>query len=157
MKRPDTKMTIRRADLSDIDQLCHIENQVFDERLYHQTPRRQIRYQLSSKTVEIWIAYSNGQILGAMSLFFKRNSQFCRLYSIAVLPEYQGGEIGKKLFEFAEIRAAKKKLKGMMLEIRSDNTRHLERYKKLGYEEIYRVPDYYPDGMPCIKLKKRFE
>ena len=88
--------------------------------------------------------------------FFKKNTSLMRLYSIAVLPEFQGNAVGKALFEHAEDQVKLNAKKGLTLEVRLDNQRHIQRYLKLGYQPYSEVDEYYPDGMACLKLKKLF-
>lgn len=147
---------LRLASVKDLDALVDLEGRCFDSSLYHQTPRRQFRYLIQKGNAEIWLSQKNGTICGSIILFFRKNSRFGRLYSINVLPEYRGGDIGKILFQKAEERSKKKAGSGMLLEIREDNLSHLERYKRIGYKIVGRVGDYYPDNAACIKLKKIF-
>lgn len=147
---------IRKASIDDVEVIDAIEKKVFDTACYDLTSKMQYRYLLTKGNAEIWLAEHCGTICGAIVLFFKRNSAWGRLYSIAVLPEFQGKEIGKNLFEQAEHRIKQRRLKGMTLEVRKDNRKHIERYTKLGYQPYYEVVDYYPDGESCLKMKKLF-
>ncbi|MCB1652011.1 MAG: GNAT family N-acetyltransferase [Alphaproteobacteria bacterium] len=147
---------IRRAQTSDISDLTRIETRTFDPEKYHLTSRANLRHLLNKGNAELWLAFKDKTPCGMTILLFRKNMSWGRLYSIAVLPEFQGGDIGKKLFEHAENTIKAKKLRGMILEIRADNTRHKERYLKRGYTLWGQTPNYYPDGAPCIKLKKTF-
>jgi len=149
-------LIIRLATLSDVDSLCAIEQQSFAPSLYHLTSRRQFRYLINKGNAEIWLAELHGQACGMAVLFFKANSRFVRLYSIAVLPAFQGRDVGLALFECAQKQGLHKKLMGLSLEIRSDNKKHYDRYRALGYKDVGTVEDYYPDHSPCIKLQKIF-
>ena len=99
-----------------------------------------------------------GKIVCGMSVtFFRKNSYYGRLYSIAVLPDYQGKDLGKKLFEHLLKDVKAKGLKGILLEIRQDNIRHKERYLKLGFKITKILYNYYPDETNGIKLKLDFK
>ncbi len=147
---------IRAATLDDLNALVRIEKNAFNTSIYHLTPRRQFRYLLTKANAQIWIAMLKGEPCGYIILLLRKNTQFGRLYSIAVTSDHQGGEIGKALFLHAEKCIKQEKLNGMILEIRADNARHLERYIYLGYTIFGRIENYYPDESACIKLKKVF-
>jgi len=82
-------------------------------------------------------------------------SRFLRFYSLAVLPEAQGGALGRRLFEAIEAAARKRGL-GVITEVRADNRKLHERYLGLGYKEFERKTDYYPDGCAAIRMKRLF-
>lgn len=147
---------IRAATLNDLDDLVKLEKKAFDPMIYSIMPRRQFKYLIEKGNAEIWVEERNNILCGSATLLYRKNSQMIRFYSLSVDPDFQGGEIGKDMFKFAESRVKDKNLKGMLLEIRGDNTRLFDRYMRLGYSKTYTVPNYYPDGEMCIKLKKVF-
>lgn len=147
-------MRIRQALVSDVDALCILERNVFDVTRFHLVSKRQFRYLLTKGNAEIWVADDDGSILGAAILFFRKNYAYGRLYSIAVDPSAQGGNVGRALFEAVENRVVAKGLKGMAQEVRADNERLLQRYLKIGYTVYGEEADYYPDGASCIKLRR---
>lgn len=149
-------VNFRLATVDDLDTLTAMEAASFPAEKYHQTPRRQFRYLIQKGNAQIWLAEKGGIVCGSIIILFRNNSSYGRMYSINVLPEYQGGVIGKALFEKAEACCKDKDGAGMLLEIRSDNIKHLERYKAQGYMIVKRVEDYYPDGQSCIKLRRKF-
>lgn len=149
-------ITFRLASVKDLDTLVKMEKASFPPDKYHHTPRRQFRYLIQNGNAEIWLVENDRIICGSIIMLYRKNSAFGRMYSIGVLPEYQGGTIGKALFEKAEKACKDKGCKGMMLEIRSDNLRHLERYKNIGYAMTKEVGNYYPDEQSCIKMRRIF-
>lgn len=147
-------VSVRRVANSDVDALRDVEMQSFESAQYDLISARQFRYLINKGNAEIWAASSDGLICGYIIVLFKKNSAFGRFYSMAVSPAYQGHNIGKILFELAEKIVVQKGCKGMLLEIREDNLKLLSRYQALGYDITRQVPDYYPDGVACIKMKK---
>ncbi len=147
-------MRIRLATLDDVNDLSLLETRVFDPQFYHLMHRSQFLHLLTKGHADILIAEQNAVICGMLIILYRTTSQLGRMYSIAVDPDYQGGEVGKRLFDFMEEHLKKRNMKGVILEIRAENTPHLERYKKRGYCVSGSVPDYYPDGSSCLKLKK---
>jgi ribosomal protein S18 acetylase RimI-like enzyme len=148
--------TIRTATLDDVPALLELEQKAFDPTYYYLTSRRQFRYLLTKGNADILAAVENDKLYGSGILLYRRNSGFARFYSLSVSPDYQGGSIGKILFQAAEQKALARNCIGMLLEIRSDNTKLLQRYQSLGYSVYREVSHYYPDGCSCLKLKKTF-
>lgn len=147
---------IRKATINDLDALCEIEQQAFSPVFYHLSSKNQYKHLLTKGNCSIWLAEKNGAPCGAAVVFFRQGARVARLYSIAVLPAFQGADVGKQLFMQAEAEALQRGLQGMTLEIRADNTRHEQRYGRLGYKSLYRVANYYPDGAACIKMRRTF-
>ncbi len=150
----DMKTQIRQANLNDLNSLISLEQESFNKKKYHLTNPRQFKYLLTKANAEIWLAEIDNEIIGMSVLLFRRNTHTARLYSICVSPSKQGGNIGKDLFIHAQQRTKAKNLGTMSLEIRSDNTKHRQRYTALGYVQTKILPDYYPDGCSGIKMKK---
>lgn len=149
-------VTIRLATLDDLPALDRVERETFSPALYHRLSKRQYRYLLTKGNCEIWVASTNGTLCGAAILFYRKNSAYGRLYSIAVTPDAQGGDVGKALLTRAEDSIKQRGLKGIIQEIRADNARLKDRYTRLGYTITGTQADYYPDGASCLKLKKDF-
>ncbi|MEZ6047487.1 MAG: GNAT family N-acetyltransferase [Planctomycetaceae bacterium] len=150
-------VAIRAANLSDLESLQRIETAAFSSEKYPLTSQAQFQRLLNkAKNIELFVATRRSEVVGYILLFYRSNSQWGRLYSIAVHPDSQGSDVGKRLFDFAEQRILKRKLKGLTLEIREDNQRHFERYLKRGYVQVAEVSDYYPDGAAAIKRAKCF-
>jgi len=149
------KISVRAATLKDLDELVRIEQAAFDPQKYPVTSRRQFYYLLTKGVGEIWTSIdARGRITGHIVLFFSKRWRVGRLYSIAVDPEFQGGNIGKALFAAAEKRCIEKGLEGILLEIRSDNGQHKNRYIQAGYKVLSLLPEYYPDGSSGLKMGK---
>lgn len=147
--------SIRRATINDLDQLCHLEKASFDTKSYDLISRQSYRHLLSKGNADIIVAQMDkNTIIGSGIIFYRKNSNKARFYSLSVLPEFQGSGVGRALFESAEDYSRKKNKTEMLLEIRKDNDRLLQSYSKKGYEIIKAVPNYYPDGSACYKMKK---
>ncbi len=149
-------LSIRLANKQDAAALAALEVRAFDTARYHLMNRAQYRRLLTKGNADVLVAEQGGAICGALVILYRRISYFGRMYSIAVDPDFQGGDVGKSLFDTMERMVNEKGLKGVILEIRDDNKAHFERYARLGYTENGRVSDYYPDGRGCIKMKKEF-
>lgn len=148
-------MSVDKAVAGDIDRLAAIEAGAFDPAFYTRMTRRQFRRHIGSGSAILLVARDDsGAAVGYALGFVKRNTGYLRLYSLAVDPAHQGGRVGAELFAASEKAATDRGLRGVQLEIRADNAKLHDRYLKLGYRAYRQVPDYYPDGAGCIKLKR---
>ena len=147
---------IKLASEQDIEDLVLIETSTFDPQNYPLMSKANFRHLINKGNSEILIAQKNGKSCGLAVVFYRNNSAYARLYSIAVLPEFQGKDIGKILYNTVEQRSIKKGLRGLILEIRADNTKHQKRYNELGFKLEKILPEYYPDKSNGLKLKKQF-
>ena len=147
-------LSVTPGRTADLDRLVAIECAAFDPELYVRMTRRQFAAHLASPRALILVARdSSAGPVGYALCFRRRGTGYLRLYSLAVDPAFQGGRVGAELFKGVEDAARREGL-GVQLEIRADNRKLLERYRGLGYARYRDVPDYYPDGAGCIKLKR---
>jgi ribosomal protein S18 acetylase RimI-like enzyme len=148
--------TIRPAMIEDAGALAALEKNAFDCDFYHLMNKSQISRLIKKGNADILVAEENEGLIGMVVILYRKTSKLGRLYSIAVHPDFQGRDVGKKLFEAMEARLKEKDLRGALLEIRADNIAHLERYQKLEYLLIRIMPDYYPDGCAGLRLERIF-
>lgn len=77
--------------------------------------------------------------------------------TVAVLPEFQGRGIGKKIL-LETIRLAKKRgAKSMILEVRVSNVPALHVYQKFGFKIVGRIKRYYVSGEDALTMYAKFE
>lgn len=150
---------IRCASLKDLKCLFDIETKTFDPSLYLLITQRQYRYLLTKANAEIWVLEIEKQIIASAVILYRKHSNYGRLYSISVTPEYQKQGYAQKLLEYIENyikNKIPKSLKGIRQEIRLDNQKLLNKYINNGYKIIGQSDNYYPDGQSCLKLQKEF-
>jgi len=145
---------IRFANIDDLSSLLDIEELSFSQHEYDLLNKKNYMYYFKKSNSDIRICELNKKPIGSYILFYRKNVTFARLYSIAVIPQYQNMGIGKLLLEDAEYISQIKGLTEVRQEIRSDRPYLYERYVNYGYKEYGRSNNYYPDGLGCIKLKK---
>lgn len=147
-------LSVRAAEKADLDRLVAIECAAFDPKLYVWMTRRQFAAHLGNTRALVLVAQDTAQGPVGYALCFRRaGTGYLRLYSLAVDPEFQGGKVGAELFRGVEDAARREGL-GVQLEVRADNQKLLSRYLALGYVPYRDVPNYYPDGTGCVKLKR---
>jgi ribosomal protein S18 acetylase RimI-like enzyme len=144
---------VRRAELSDLDDLVALEEQSFDtDRL----SRAQFRRHLDSESAQVLVASANHRrFLGTAVVFFRKGSRLARLYSIATHAEARGKGVGSALLEAAEQAARRRHCQALRLEVRIDNHAAVRLYERLGYVCIGRHQGFYEDGTDAWRYEKR--
>lgn len=141
----------RKATLNDVDALLHIEETAFDT---DRISRRSFRTLINRPTAATIVAELNGSIVGYAMILFRRKTALARLYSIAVLKNAGKSGIGTLLLQEAERAAFDRGLVYMRLEVREDNIRAIELYRRFFYRPIGRYLDYYADHSPALRFEK---
>jgi len=135
---------VRRADLSDLDDLVALERRAFDgDRL----SRAQYRRHLDSDSAQVLVA-SDGRhdFFGSAVLFFRKRSRVARLYSLATRPESRGLGVGAALLQAAMATARRRGCRVLRLEVRTDNAAAIRLYERAGFRRIGAYRRYYQDG-----------
>jgi len=144
---------VRRAELSDLDDLVALEESSFaTDRL----SREQYRRHLDSETAQVLVASANHRrFLGTAVVFFRKGTKVARLYSIATHAEARGKGVGSALLEASEQLARRRGCKVLRLEVRTDNDAAIRLYERLGYDRIGRYARYYGDGADAWRYEKK--
>lgn len=137
-------MRVRRAELSDLDDLVALELASFDgDRL----SRAQYRRHLDSDSARVLVASAGPRrLLGSAVVFFRKRSQVARLYSIATHPAARGQGVGSALLGAVEQLALRHRCTTVRLEVRADNTGAARLYERHDYRRLEALPGYYEDG-----------
>lgn len=145
-------LRVRRAELSDLDELVALERDTFaGDRL----SRAQYRRHLDSDSAQVWVASAHPRpFLGSAVLFFRKRSAVARLYSIASSPEARGRGVGSALIAAAEGAAGQRRCRALRLEVRVDNAEAIRLYERLGFQRIGRYAHYYDDGADAWRYEK---
>ncbi|WOJ90084.1 GNAT family N-acetyltransferase [Methylocapsa polymorpha] len=144
---------VRPARLEDLAAIEAIEAAVF---AVDRLSRRSLRYFLKSKTALFLVLDVNNHVAGYSLMSFRQGSLSPRLYSIALDPVEQGRGLGRFLLGASERAAKARGAVAMRLEVRVDNARAIELYKKNGYRSFAAVEDYYQDGAAALRFEKEF-
>lgn len=146
------QVRVRRAELSDLDDLVALEDATFDS---DRMSRAQYRRHLDSETAQVLVASANHRkFLGTAVVFLRKNSRVARLYSIASKPEARGKGVGTALIEAAEAFARQRRCHALRLEVRTDNRVAIALYERLGYQCIGSYARYYQDGADAWRYEK---
>ncbi|MFC4525646.1 GNAT family N-acetyltransferase [Dyella halodurans] len=144
---------VRRAELSDLDDLVALEETSFaTDRL----SRAQYRRHLDSETAQVLVASANHRrFLGTAVVFFRKGTQVARLYSIATSATARGKGVGSALLDAAEHAAKRRRCHALRLEVRTDNEVAIRLYERHGYERIGQYERYYGDGADAWRYEKK--
>jgi ribosomal protein S18 acetylase RimI-like enzyme len=145
------KLTTRLAQRTDLDALLAIEAACFT---CDQLSRRSFLHLLSSPSAEIWILAANQRIIGYGLLFFRKNSQKARLYSIAIQETHRQRGGAATLNAILEKRALSRGYDRIILEVRVDNTAAITFYKKHAYRVFGKYNRFYEDGTDALRMEK---
>lgn len=115
---------------------------------------RSVRHFLRAPSAAVWTAQAADGVLGALVLLTRRHSRAARIYSLAVHPRARGLGLAKRLVQAAEAEARRRGCRRIALEVRLDNGAARALYAGLGYAETERLPHYYDDGAPGLRLRK---
>jgi ribosomal protein S18 acetylase RimI-like enzyme len=86
----------------------------------------------------VLLAYEQGQPVGLalclLGFSSFRGRPLLNIHDLAVRPEARGRGVGRQLLEALEVEARRLGCCKLTLEVRSDNTRAMELYRKVGFE-----------------------
>lgn len=137
------KTTIRRASKTDLKDVVAIETVCFGDDAF--SPRV-LSYLIAKSRGGVYVVQHGNQSVAYISLLQRKGCGNLRVYSVAVLPEFAGHGIGRKLLEFTAAQAAARGLDRITLEVRTDNKPAIGLYESFGFEKRKRLPSYYHDG-----------
>ena len=143
---------IRRASPLDLPALLALERSAFTTD--HLSPR-QYRQHLVSPTAIVLVAADESGLLGTALVFFRRESDLARLYSIAVAHDARGRGVGEALLAAVEQAALRRGARRMRLEVRQDNAGAIRLYERGGYARFAERPGYYEDGGHAWRYEKK--
>lgn len=147
----DQTIILRSAAKNDLDQLLYVENTCFDS---DRISRQQFRKYLTKASVWILTAEADKMLCGYAVLFFRKNSQSIRLYSIAVLSEYRQAGIGQQMLDLIYIKMSENNKKHLTLEVREDNVSAIRFYEKNGFRQFGMITKFYEDGCSALRMEK---
>jgi glutathione synthase/RimK-type ligase-like ATP-grasp enzyme/ribosomal protein S18 acetylase RimI-like enzyme len=146
------KTIIRASEASDLDFLDNLEKNCFPA--FQQSTRRSIRYSITSPLQQVIVAEIEDEKgktpVGSATLYL--HAKTLRMFSLAVLPEYQGKGIGKLLLGHSISLARIKKMNRVSLEVMKSDKKLVQLYKTFGFKEVEVLNDYYMKGMHGLRM-----
>ncbi len=145
-------MPLRPARPADLPELLALEALFPGDRL----SARQFRRHLGNPRARLRVVAEGGRVRGYHLLLLRADSDWARLYSIAVDPAARGQGLGRRLLADAERQARAAGRGGLRLEVRQDNAAAVALYASAGYRRIAALPAYYADGGAGWRYARRW-
>ncbi len=146
------KIKIRDSEAGDLDFLEGLEKNCFPD--FQQSTRRAIRYSMTSPLQKVIIAeIQNGKgkiAIGSATLYIYAKT--LRIFSIAVLPQYQGKGAGNQLLEYILNFARSRKIVRISLEALKSDEKLIRFYTKAGFSITDELHDYYEKGEHGLRM-----
>jgi ribosomal protein S18 acetylase RimI-like enzyme len=142
---------IRRAMPAHLPALIALERRAFTTD--HLSPR-QYRHHLSNPRALVLAAVDKSGLLGKAVVFFRKDSDIARLYSIAVDHAARGRGVASALLRAVERGARARGSARLRLEVRRDNAGAIRLYEKLGYRRFGAYARFYEDGADAWRYEK---
>ena len=148
------KLNIRKATLDDLEFLVALEKSSFPS--LQQTSRKNLRRSILSDFQEVLIAeINNGNPLAIGSLVLFNYQRSIRIYSLAILPNYQGQGYGDLLLRHVFELANRNSLERIVIEAQASNNKLIAWYQSKGFETVKTLKDYYDQNEDGIKMEYR--
>lgn len=145
---------IRRARPADIPEICEIERESFVEPWEAETFILSLEWYHTS----FFVAEYHGRIVGflAGALEDTGSGIYGHICNLAVASDFRKRGIASRLVRRAEQQYAVDGATGVLLEVRVSNTLAQQFYRRMGYQQVYRVPAYYSNGEDALVMMKEF-
>ncbi|RUO24392.1 ribosomal-protein-alanine N-acetyltransferase [Aliidiomarina minuta] len=147
-------ITLREALVTDASALHQLEQQSFS---YDQIGMRSFRRLLKSPSAYCLLALNGEQLAGYAIVLHRQNSQYWRLYSMAISENCRGQGIGQQLLRHILRKAQEERKSGVRLEVKCDNQAAVRLYHRHGFEVTELLPNYYEDGSDGYKMQLSFD
>ncbi|KRE80333.1 ribosomal protein S18-alanine N-acetyltransferase [Arthrobacter sp. Soil763] len=104
-----------------------------------------------TETRRYLVAESGGTIIGYAGLMCIE--PIADVQTIAVVPEEEGRGIGSALLTELIRESRRRHAADVLLEVRADNPRAQQLYRRFGFEQIHVRPRYYRDGVDALIMR----
>ena len=140
--------TLRRMVPADVAAVHALERRLFPVDAW---PLEMFTAELAQPVCWYWVAEQDGEIIGYAGLMCLR--PVGDVQTIAVVPEHEGRGIGSALLRTLHAQARELGATEVLLEVRADNPRAQQLYRRFGYEQIHTRPRYYRDGADALIMR----
>ncbi len=136
------ELVIEDASIRDLDRLYEIESACFLEEAFSKAQIAQLLKDYNSISL---VARVGEDIVGFLisTVYADRKALHGHVLTIEVLPAYRRSGVGKALLDEVENIFRQKGVKSLTLEVREDNVAAIGLYRKLGYEVVGQLKNYY--------------
>jgi len=143
--------TLREMTAEDIPAVHELERRLFPVDAW---PLQMFVAELAQEATRRYVvAELAGQIVGYAGLMCIR--PIADVQTIAVVPEQEGKGIGSALLTELIRESLLRRAEDVLLEVRADNPRAQQLYRRYGFEQIHVRPRYYRDGVDALIMRLR--
>lgn len=146
-----SSLRLRPVEMPDLPVLKQLEDLCFE---YDRLSRRSLKHWIMAEH-RTFIVAEEQQLAAYVLVIYYRGTRLARMYSLAVLPGFQGKGIARQLIDAAELEARNAGRIYMRLEVSHDNQRAIDLYESLGYQRFGVIQDYYDDHKDALRFQKR--
>lgn len=140
---------LRKARLTDLDEIMEIESQSFNEEAFS---RRQMRYLLTSDNFFL-VAEKQQQVAATMIMLTKKKSKVMRVYGLAVSEKFRGIGLAKAMLTEAYNIAKAGGFSKLSLEVKTVNATAIKIYESFGYKTVKELPGYFKGGYAAFRME----
>ncbi|WGD38654.1 ribosomal protein S18-alanine N-acetyltransferase [Lysinibacter sp. HNR] len=146
------EIVVRDATVAHLDAIMVIENQTFNRDAWSVNS---MRGELLAADRRYLVALTrDGAVVGYAGLLASRGAGEGDIQTIAVLPEWRGRGLARRMLEMLLGEAQSRGAREIFLEVRKDNPVAEGLYQSLGFERIGIRRGYYqPDGMDAVVMR----
>lgn len=142
-------VTLRDMDPTDIPVVHALERRLFPVDAW---PLQMFHDELAqTDTRRYLVAEVHGGIVGYAGLMCIE--PISDVQTIAVVPEQEGKGIGSALLTELIVESRRRHAQDVLLEVRADNPRAQQLYRRFGFEQIHVRPRYYRDGVDALIMR----
>jgi ribosomal-protein-alanine N-acetyltransferase len=146
-------VTLRNMDHADISAVHALERRLFPVDAW---PLQMFHDELAqAETRHYLVAELDGEIVGYAGLMCIE--PIADVQTIAVVPECEGRGIGSALLTELIAESVRRRAADVLLEVRADNPRAQELYRRFGFEQIHVRPRYYRDGIDALIMRLQLQ
>ncbi|MDR0407544.1 MAG: GNAT family N-acetyltransferase [Campylobacteraceae bacterium] len=131
--------------------MLDIENKSFDDNSFAMS-RQNFIYHIKKNT--LFVYEEKSLVCGYILLLLRKNSKKIRVYSLAVDKSFMGLGIASKLLKKSFLYALENSKNLIRLEVKINNTKAINLYKKYDFLHIKTLKSYYPDKSDAFVMQK---
>ncbi|MBP1135421.1 ribosomal-protein-alanine N-acetyltransferase [Arthrobacter sp. PvP023] len=146
-------VTLRSMNAADIPAVHTLECRLFPVDAW---PLQMFHDELAqAETRHYLVAEVAGDIVGYAGLMCIE--PIADVQTIAVVPECEGKGIGSALLTELIAESRRRRAADVLLEVRADNPRAQDLYRRFGFEQIHVRPRYYRDGVDALIMRLQLQ
>ncbi|NHU84806.1 ribosomal protein S18-alanine N-acetyltransferase [Kocuria sp. JC486] len=142
---------LRAATVADVADIEHLEQQIFPDDAWS---LEMILGEVTHPTRSYWVAMTGEspeeRVIGYAGVMVVGDT--ADVQNIAVVPGMEGRGIGTALLTRLHQEAVDRGAREVLLEVRVDNQRAQDLYRRFGYRDLTVRPRYYPGGVDALVM-----